>query len=207
MGMLGFYPGIVAGKIIFKDENLTEGIEKICEIERDNKGKILRIIKNTKRWDKEFGYERRYKDLRGKVIGIVPQGVRAALNPYMKIKKQLQEAYFISHKNKSLSEMNRVKDEVLSRLNIKDKENLYAHQLSGGMCQRVLIACGILQAPELLIIDEPTILMQEVIAVIKDFKENKLIPTTDTYHKKHTILLISHEDRLIKNICDRIISL
>lgn len=143
--------------------------------------------------------------IRGKEIGMIFQDPMTALNPYLRIGKQLTEV-LAAHQdlqaplNKKSIKALAVK--ILERVQIKDAEqrfNSYPHELSGGMRQRVMIAMALLCKPKLIIADEPTTALDatiqtEIIRLLKDI-----------HTREHTsIVLITHDLPLVAGLCDRI---
>ena len=95
--------------------------------------------------------------VRGK-ISFVPQGARAAMNPVFTIGEQISRIYRINH-GMGKQEAMEAAEEALRSVGIpepKKRLKAYPHELSGGMCQRVLIVMGIAAGTTLLIADEPT---------------------------------------------------
>lgn len=171
MGLISYSPGHIEGKIEFQGK----------------------AILNERIMDKRL-----YNEIRGKKIFLVMQNAKSKLNPFWKVKSQVEEVYFLNHRNKDMKD--KVVEEVFERLHLKNRMTYYPHQLSGGECQRVLLAMGIISSPNLLIIDEPTVgidppLMEEVIKLLKEYKE------------KHSLLIISHDIRIIsdENLADKVV--
>ncbi len=96
------------------------------------------------------------RSIRGRCIGYVPQDPMTNLNPVWKVGFQISEAL---RANTDGREARRRAVELLAEAGMPDpakQAGKYPHQLSGGMCQRALIAIGLAGRPELLIADEPT---------------------------------------------------
>ena len=103
------------------------------------------------------GADRRLlRSIRGREIGYVPQDPMTNLNPVWKVGFQVREAL---RANNGTREARRRAVELLAEAGMPDpvkQAGRYPHQLSGGMCQRALIAIGLAGRPKLLIADEPT---------------------------------------------------
>jgi len=99
-----------------------------------------------------------FRMLHGAAMSMIFQNPRAALNPIRAIGQQIADA-ILSHKRMSKEQAAGQALELLRAVQIRDPEKrmaAYPHELSGGMCQRVMIAIAISCAPKLLIADEPT---------------------------------------------------
>jgi peptide/nickel transport system ATP-binding protein len=99
-----------------------------------------------------------FRMLHGAAISMIFQNPRAALNPIRAIGQQIADA-ILSHRRMSKQQAAGEALELLRAVQIRDPEQrmaAYPHELSGGMCQRVMIAIAISCAPMLLIADEPT---------------------------------------------------
>ena len=152
--------------------------------------------------------EKELEAIRGKDISFVFQEPFSSLNPLMKIGAQVAETLELhafrelSNENKKNLHKKRVM-ELLERLKLPEPEKLcesYPHRLSGGMCQRVMLAMAIICRPRLLIADEPTTALDQatqnqIIALLKEI--NRDLGTS--------ILFISHDLELIKNFCNRVL--
>lgn len=141
------------------------------------------------------------RGLRGAKIGVIFQEPASALNPTMRIAEQMLE---LVHEHAVLSRAAARERAVslLSDMHFHDPERVlhaYPHQLSGGMCQRVLIAMAFSAAPSLLIADEPTTALDVTVqAQVLSLLLGKA-KQTDT-----AVLLISHDFGVISQVCDRI---
>src|SRR5205807_6113890 len=98
---------------------------------------------------------RRLRSIRGVGIGYVPQDPMTNLNPVWKVGFQIREAL----RANNISDARGQSVRLLAEVGMSDpvtRARQYPHQLSGGMCQRALIAIGLAGRPRLLIADEPT---------------------------------------------------
>jgi peptide/nickel transport system ATP-binding protein len=140
---------------------------------------------------------------RGNDFSIIFQEPMTALDPLVKIGKQIKEAILIHSDKKIDSDI--LKDQIITMLeSVKLKNpqliyNSYPHQLSGGMRQRVLIALSLINNPSLLIADEPTTALdvtvqKQVLNILKEMNVKKNL----------SILFISHDLGVVKNFCSRI---
>ncbi|MBW0016796.1 MAG: ABC transporter ATP-binding protein [Mycobacterium sp.] len=99
---------------------------------------------------------RLFRSVRGRAIGYVPQDPMTNLNPVWKVGFQIAEALRV---NTNGRDARRRAVQLLAEAGMPDpakQAGKYPHQLSGGMCQRALIAIGLAGRPQLLIADEPT---------------------------------------------------
>lgn len=146
--------------------------------------------------------EREMQTIRGSRISMIFQDPMSSLNPPIRIEKQMIEAVRI-HENCSKEQARKIAADMLHEVGIPDVENTlrsYPHQLSGGMCQRVMIAMAMACKPELLIADEPTTALDVTIqAQIMDLMK-KIQKENGT-----TILLITHDLGVVAQMCSRVL--
>ena len=151
--------------------------------------------------------------MRGADIGIIVQDAMAALNPMRTIGYQLCETIVYRHpdyrdnphNNTTLMASEEVKKlavDYLKRVGItapSERMRSYAHQLSGGMRQRVMIALALIGAPKLLIADEPTTALDVVVQreILKELRE---IVKSESM----SMLLVTHDLHLARDVADRV---
>ena len=146
--------------------------------------------------------ERELQDLRGREIGMVFQNPRTALNPIRSIGQQLEDVLSRHHAIRR-SDLRARAIESLREVKIADPErryDAYPFELSGGMCQRVMIALAMSSRPRLLIADEPTTGLDVTTqaAVLELIRERARADRVAT-------LLITHDLALAADFCDRIV--
>lgn len=142
------------------------------------------------------------RTIRGNEISMVFQDPMTALNPLLKVGKQMSEI-IIRHQNISKVEAREKCIEMLRLVGIPSPETRidnYPHEFSGGMRQRVCIAMAISSSPKLLIADEPTTALDVTIQA----QILRLIKNLNVEQENSTIL-ITHDLGVVYNTCDRVI--
>ena len=142
------------------------------------------------------------KDIRGREISMIFQNPRAALNPIRPIGKQIADV-LIEHAQATQATARGKAVEMLRTVKIADPERrywAYPYELSGGMCQRVVIAMALACNPRLLIADEPTTGLD----VITQKATMDLIQTL-TQTRDMSVMLITHDLGLAAQYCDHIV--
>ena len=140
-------------------------------------------------------------DCRGKDIAVIFQDPMTSLDPVFKIGKQMTEM-IMAHQNVTKDEAWKMAVEALSKVGIPEPEkrmNSYRYELSGGMCQRVIIAMAVCCKPKLIIADEPTTALDvtvqaQVLELLKELQRDM-----DT-----AILLITHNLGVVWEMCDKV---
>ena len=166
-------------------------LEKSCQIK---KGEIIFDGKNILSLE-----EKEMREIRKKDISMIFQEPMRSLNPIMNVYDQLKESYM----NDENTNIKRVIIENLISVGIKDASrviNLYPHQLSGGMKQRVMIAMAIACRPKLLIADEPTTSLD---VTIQKQVLDLLLKLKDELNM--AILFITHDLAVASQISDKIV--
>jgi peptide/nickel transport system ATP-binding protein len=145
--------------------------------------------------------ERNWRALRGRAISLVLQSPLSSLNPALKIRTQLKEAWR-AHASGSTADCLQTIRTALQNVSLPSDDDFvrkYPSQMSVGQAQRVLIAMAILHRPALLIADEATsaldvITQCEILSLFREL--NRSIGMA--------ILYISHDLASVAGICDRI---
>jgi oligopeptide transport system ATP-binding protein len=139
--------------------------------------------------------------IRGSRMAMIFQDPMTALNPYLTISRQLTEVLTF-HRNITEAEAREQALAILEQVHIPEpakRLNMYPHELSGGMRQRVMIAMGMLCRPELLIADEPTTALDVTIQaeILSLLAEQQAATGT-------AIILVTHDLGVVAQLCDRV---
>ena len=147
--------------------------------------------------------EKKLNEIRGNRISMIYQEPMAALNPAMKIGFQLDEVFQLHRKEIKKEERKNESITLLSQMQLPSPEriyNSYPHQISGGQCQRVVIAMALACKPDILIADEPTTALdvttqKEILSLINDLKN---------FYNNATIF-ITHDFGVVADVADRVL--
>ncbi len=145
--------------------------------------------------------EERLRDLRGDRIAMIFQDPLMTLNPVLSIGEQMSEA-ILEHRDCSREEALGEAAKALARVGISSPEarlKQFPHEFSGGMRQRVAIATALLNAPDLIIADEPTTALDVTIQSQILFEVQKLARETGT-----AVLWITHDLAVVAELADRV---
>jgi len=139
--------------------------------------------------------------VRGSRLSIIFQEATASLDPLMTVGSQIAEAYALHHRV-SRSEARARAKEMLVAVGIPDSDRRlgqYPFELSGGMCQRIMIAIALICGPQVLVADEPTTALDVTIqAQILDLMKRLAI------ERGTGIVLITHDMGVVADIADRV---
>ncbi len=203
MGLVQGTPGIISGTIRFQTPdgafNLVDGLERHVELKRHN-GRIMTVVKDVRRWDKRL--HRRMKGIRGRQMAMIFQDPRSAMNPFSTVGRQITETIL---QNTAISNRKEAREKALDWLDQvridspKIRYHNNPHGLSGGMCQRAMIAMALAAEPTLLIADEPTTGLDATI-------QSRIVKLMGQIKARLglTTLLISHDIDVIRQLSDRV---
>lgn len=200
-----------------REVTLTLGRERLGIVGESGSGKstvgraILKLLPNAridanrmrfKEIDLLNTRERDMLHVRGRRISMILQDPKFSLNPTRNVGDQIAEAHRL-HCRSSRRDARARTLEMLEAVQIRDPERvyqLYPHEISGGMGQRVMIAMMLIPEPEVIIADEPTSALDvtvrlQVLRILDELVRDRGLG----------LLMISHDLNLVRNFCDRVL--
>ncbi|HYA02983.1 MAG TPA: ABC transporter ATP-binding protein [Syntrophobacteria bacterium] len=203
LGLNAGDPGVISGTILYGngsfEKNLLQDLGRYVQL-RVEDGWVLEVRKDGRGWRRHS--ERLMRGIRGKEIAMIFQDPRGSLNPFVPVGKQIAEAVRLHAGIKDRREAREKALFWLEQVRIDSpglRYDNYPYGLSGGMCQRVLIAMALASEPSLLIADEPTTgldatIQAKVVDLLEELKSTVRVTT----------LLISHDIQVIRRLADRV---
>lgn len=144
------------------------------------------------------GDRREFNGVRGRLVTYIPQNPGTSLNPYLRVKDQFRKILGSLHKcEEALSKS--IATEYLKMVGLdEDVLDMYPHELSGGMQQRVTIALALATGAQIVIADEPTSavdahLKYQIIELLNKLARNREL----------TLIVVTHEIHLARRMCSK----
>ncbi len=139
--------------------------------------------------------------IRGVRLAMIFQDPMTSLNPYLRISRQMTEV-LIEHRGMSEADARAASLRLLDQVGIPDARrrfDLYPHEFSGGMRQRVMIAIALLCQPDLLIADEPTTALDVTV-------QAQILELLQRLRRElgMAIVLITHDLGVVAGLCERV---
>ncbi|WP_136684383.1 ABC transporter ATP-binding protein [Falsirhodobacter xinxiangensis] len=200
-----------------RNVSFTLGREKLGIVGESGSGKstvgraLLRLLPtaeitaDTLRFEELDVLKLREKEMlkvRGRRMSMILQDPKFSLNPIRRVGEQVSEAY-LTHFKCTKAEARAKAISMLEAVQIRDCErvyDLYPHEVSGGMGQRIMIAMMLLTDPDLVIADEPTSALDVTVRLQVLNILDKLVSDRGI-----GLIMISHDLNLVRNFCDRVL--
>ena len=142
--------------------------------------------------------EKELQRLRGDAVSMVFQEPMTALDPTMRVGRQVGEVVALHHGERR-GEIRALVLEWLDRVGLPDPERIadsFPHQLSGGQRQRALIAMALANRPDLVICDEPTTALDVIV-------QKQILDLLDAEFAGRAALFVSHDLAVVRQVCRR----
>src|ERR1700742_5150211 len=168
----------------------------------DSAGKIAEGSVHFSGVDVKAASEEQMRDMRGREMSMIFQSPRLALNPIRKIGRQIEDV-LLQHVQVDRSQVTDRAIAALEQVKIarpRERFHAYPFELSGGMCQRVVIALALACQPQLLIADEPTTGLD-----VTTQKAVMDLVVELTRERDMSTILITHDLGLAAAYCDRVV--
>jgi len=205
LGLMQAPPGITCGEISFsldgkltKTNNLLDKLHYDTQSKSNSRTQANRLFnKNQKQLDKNF------ENIRGNQISIIFQNPKLAFNPFFSIGDQICEMVRLHTQFKSAKESRERALFWLEKVGMDDPElrfNNNPHGLSGGLCQRAMIAMALASEPALLVADEPTTGLDAIL-------QNNILNLLNSIKNEYDLamIIVSHDLRVVEALADEVL--
>jgi oligopeptide/dipeptide ABC transporter ATP-binding protein len=144
----------------------------------------------------------RLRRIRGQEVAMIFQDPSVSLDPVRSVRTQVAEAMVVHGRARRQAALDRA-DQLLAEVGLPDVARVgraYPHQLSGGMCQRVMIAMALACEPGLIVADEPTTALDATM-------QAQILDLLSYMRERHrmSLLLITHDLGVVAELCDRVL--
>ncbi|UYP20240.1 ABC transporter ATP-binding protein [Rhodococcus sp. Z13] len=181
---------------------LVRSVIRLLPASADIRGTIGVVGRDGTRYDDLLALpDRTLRQVRGKVVGFVPQSTSGALNPVISIRRQFELT--LRSERMSRKEIRERAIEALFDAGVRDFDlvwQAYPHELSGGLAQRVVIALAICKRPSVLLADEPTTALDPIVQADVLARLRHTVMET-----RSAALLITHDLGVAARYADRIV--
>jgi oligopeptide/dipeptide ABC transporter ATP-binding protein len=195
MGLVEASPGIVPSQTGAAD--LLEGLDHFVDFSPGPPPRVRKDVRGWRRW-----HERTMRERRGRDLTMIFQNPRNALHPHFTVGQQIIEAIRRRERKTSSVAARLEAQEWLLRVHLDSPARRlddYPHNLSGGMCQRIMVAMALASRPAVLIADEPTTGLD---ATIQSRVLDLMVEIKDEF--KTATIVITHDMGVARRLADRV---
>lgn len=197
-GLVRGTPGVIEGDIWVDRTNVLSGLESFCSVEHREEG--VQIWKDVSGW--RHHRERQMETVRGSIVSMVFQEPKGSLSPYFTVGEQARETVSVHFGASAADDYQDRVHPLLEQMGFRDPGRVldsYPHELSGGQCQRVMLALSLVADPDLLIADEPTTLLDAI-------TEEQVLELFGSLvrEKNLALLLITHDLGVMTRLVDQV---
>jgi peptide/nickel transport system ATP-binding protein len=202
MGLLHGWPGVVSGKLLLDTgdgRGQVDLLEGMAATLRTEEGRVP--VKSKRAW--RFFIKRQFRPRWGADMTMIFQNPQTALNPFWKVGRIVGEAVRQREPGLSRAEVRKKGLEWLERVRLSNPSHVWeshAHELSGGMAQRAMIAAALARGCRLIFADEPTTGLDTTVKarVVELFSELRRTENV-------AMVVISHDLGVVASLADRIV--
>lgn len=197
-GLVEGTPGVVEGDIWVDGKNILDQLGHFTSIEDGDNG--VRVWKDIVNWRRHR--EQKLQEVRGNIISMVFQEPKGSLSPYFTVGQQARETV-VGHFGRSEADTYRERIRpLLKQMDFQSPDRIlesYPHELSGGQCQRAMLALSLVSDPDLLIADEPTTLLDSI-------TEERVLELLGSLvrDRELALLLITHDLGVMSRLVERV---
>ncbi len=199
LGLVAGEPGVMGGSIKLLDGE--QQVDLLSDLDGVLSRKGDRVVKNGRKWRRTV--HKRMQPLWGRMMTAVFQNPRHSLDPLMTVGAQVEESIELALPDLAADAVAAKAVDWLDRVQMNQPQRVhgsYPHELSGGMCQRAMIAVALARRPKLLIADEPTTgldttVRAEIVELFRALLEEE----------RRSMMYISHDIREVLYLADRVI--
>lgn len=197
-GLVEGTPGVVGGDIWIDGKNILGQLGHFTSVEVGDNG--VRVWKDIVNWRRHR--EQQLQEVRGNVVSMVFQEPKGSLSPYFTVGQQARETV-AGHFGRSEADTYRGRIRpLLKQMDFQSPDRIlesYPHELSGGQCQRAMLALSLVSDPDLLIADEPTTLLDAI-------TEERVLELLGSLvrDRELALLLITHDLGVMARLVDRV---